>query len=163
MPLSLRHDATNDVRPHSVLRGAGLMTCGAIRPDARLIEVRAMFEIVLMRSGAERLAELHRRSDIGVTVAATAQFLPRRMNVTTVTFLMTWEASRGHPVVKTMAGVAFRQGGSRRHFVRIEVRPVRKPIESELIQRLRKIPDRRFLLRAHDLSLAVANDAQEAL
>lgn len=164
MPLPLRHSASDDIGTRGIARrGVDLVTGGAVRSDALLFEMRTVFEIVLMRGGAERLVEPHRRSKIGVTVAATAQFLPRRMNVATVALLMAREAGRDHPVVETMTVAALRQWRVIRHFGRIEMRLMRKALESELIQRLRKISDRHDFLQAQDFPFAVANNAERTL
>lgn len=123
MPLPLRHSASNDVGTRGIIRrSVDLVTGRAVRSDALLFEMRTVFEIVLMRGGAERFIELYRRSDAGVTIAAAAQLLPRRMRVATVAFLMAREACHNHPAVKLVAVAALRQWRVSRHFVRIEMR-----------------------------------------
>lgn len=138
------------------------MADSAVRFDTWLIEMRTVFEIVLMRGGAERFIKPHRRSGVSVTISATAQFLLRRMNVATVTFLMAREARHDHPVIKTMAIAALQRRSSSRHFVRIEMRLMRKLFESELTQCFRKIRDRQALLHVQDFPFAVANNAERA-
>ena len=129
MPLPSTHDAPSHIRTRGAIQLTGralgnIVTDDAIRSDARLPQMSAVFEIILARGVAEPFVELHRQSGADVAIAAVTQLLPSRMNVAAITFLVAGEARRDHPVVKTMAEAAFRRGRFRRHFVGIEVRLV---------------------------------------
>lgn len=168
MPLSLCYDAANNIRTRADVLQPGLalvdlVTDSAVRFYARLIEVRAVFEIVLRRSGAGMFLELHRRPEVDMAIPTGAQFLSRRMNVAAITFLMAREACRDHPIIETMTVVASERRRTRWRPARIKVRLMGKAFESELVQGFRKIRDLDFLQRVHQRPLAVTNNAQRTL